>query len=246
MKRCLIYAFVVMSLMISGREARADIEALQGVLTVVGDLVASIKEEVVRAKGLITKGKELATQCKKMAKDVQNTVDQAKRVVKTAEEKVQEIKNTVDAIRSAAESKDVKGLKSSLESIEFAGLNKVLGGKETDEERAEAVLDSMVRKRGNDSIENQKQLSAAINRKNGRDMADLFAKTIIVRQNLLEEEDDPKNPQAIDEAFEFSQKTGVDTLKKGQDILNMQATIRRFHNTQAMQNIEGGYGENDK
>ena len=100
-----------------------------------------------------------------------------------------------------------------------------------------------MRKRGDDSIANQKAVSDAINKKNGVDMANMFGKTLVMRQQLKNEKDDFKNPESVDEAINLLQEKQMSVIERKKEILNMEANISRIKHTQALQNVEGEYVE---
>ena len=249
-KRGLTFAFLISFGVLFATEARADIEAIQTVITALGDVVEGAKEQIEKAKSMIESAQQLAAQAKKFKKDVEDTVNQAKGAVekvksevKTAQEKAQAIKDRVNGLVNAAKTGDLNGLRSEVSSMEFASLNNIFDGTRPDDEMAEAVLDNMVRKRGDDSIANQKAVSDAINKKNGVDMANMFGKTLVMRQQLKNEKDDFKNPESVDEAINLLQEKQMSVIERKKEILNMEANISRIKHTQALQNVEGEYVE---
>lgn len=253
MRYSLIFVLLLMSSLFLSSEAKADIEALQAVITTVGDVVEGAKEQITKAKSFIESAQQLETQAKKFAKDAQNTVNQAKdainqtkKAVKTAQQKADEIKSRVDDAVNKVKETDLGDLKSNLSSVEFASLNEVLDGTKPDDEAAEAVLDNLVRKKGNDSIENQRALTKAINRKSGQDMSNMYGRVLVLRQKIKNEKDDFQNPQSIDEAIELSQKAQMSSMKRRRDVLNMEANVSRFNHMRLIQNVEGSYGEENE
>ncbi|HCU58986.1 MAG TPA: hypothetical protein DIC64_03295 [Alphaproteobacteria bacterium] len=248
--RGLIFAFFVMFGLFFASNAKADIEAIQAAITLLGDVYEGAQEQIIKAKSLIESAKQLGTQVKKFKKDAEDTINQAKGAVekvqsevKTVQEKVQNIKDKAIGLADAAKKGDLNGLKSQASSMEFASLNNVFDGTKADDEMAEAVLDNMVRKKGDNSIENQKAISDAINMKNGIDMANMFGKTLVLRQQLRNEKDDFQNPESIDEAINLFQEKQISAMKRRREILNMESTIARFHHTRALQSVEGEYAE---
>ena len=249
MKRVLII-FSFVGLMFSAHSARADIEALEAVITAVGDVVASAKDQVVKAQDMIESMEQLKTQVKSAVNDVKKTVndvkgvvDEAKNTVDAVKEKAQGIVDEVNNTLTAVQNKDFGALKDKVSNLELAGLNGTFDGTKDDEDMAEAVMENMVRKKGEDSIANQKALSQAINQKNGIDMTNMFAKAMVLRQNLLEETDETENPETIDEAVSLAQQEKLSAMRRRNKILNMEATISRFRHAQEMENIQGDYEE---
>ncbi|MBR2299134.1 MAG: hypothetical protein IJ870_00990 [Alphaproteobacteria bacterium] len=249
----LTFAVVMMLSVVSATKAWADIEALQALITKYGDVVEGHEQQILKAQSFIESTQQLATQAKRFKTDVENVVKEAEKTlsaaqsaVKTATQKAQEIKdkvNNVVNVVNAAKEGDLNGLKTGISSMDFASLNKFFDGTKEDDEMADAVLENMVRKKGDNSIENQKALSNAINKKNGVDMANMYGKSIVTRKVLRGEKDDFKNPQSVDEAIELFQEKQMSVMKRKREIRNMESTIKRFHHTHALQNVEGEYEE---
>lgn len=251
MKRCgLTFGIVMCAAMVCSSPARADIEAIQAVITALGDVVQGAQEQITKAKSLIENVQQLSTQAKKFASDAKQMVDEGKKAVETvksgvqtAKEKAEEIKNKATAFVDNVKSGDLGAIKESVGNIEFAKFNNVFDGTKMDDEMADAVIDVMTRTRGDDSIESQKQLSKAINQKNGMDMANMYAKTLVMRQTLRDESDEFANPTSVDEAIKLAEEAQLSAMKRRKEILNMEATTSRFDHTQAIQSLRNDYGE---
>ena len=249
-KHGLTFGVMICMAMICSTPARADIEAIQAVITALGDVVEGAQEQITKAKSLIENVQQLSTQAKKFASDAKQLVDEGKKTVESvktgiegAKAKAEEIKNKATAFVDGVKSGDLGAIKENLGNVEFAKFNDVFDGTKIDDEMADAVLDVMTRKKGDDSIESQKELSKAINQKNGIDMANMFAKTIVLRQTLRDESDEFENPTSVDEAIKLAQEAQLSAMKRCKEILNMEATTYRFDHTQAIQSIRNDYGE---
>ena len=223
--------------------AKADIEAVQAIITYVGDVVQNAKEQVIKAKSMIESAQQLATQTKKIASDAKKTIKDAQGVVKqvqgevkTAQEKVQAIKDKVNNTINAVQSGDIKNV---LPKVEFTKLNGVFDGTKIDDEMAEAVMDTLVRKKGEDSIANQKALNKALNLKQGTDMANMFADVVVLRQESVQEEDDPQNPDNIEDAVSLAQESMMKNLERERQILLLNSQITEYNHTYGVQALQG-------
>ncbi len=224
-------------LMVCAKPARADFEAIQAIITYLGDVVQNAKEQVIKAKSLIESAQQLSTQTKKMVSDAKGTVKKVGDEVKSAKAKAQEIKDKVSNTINMAKSGDLKG---ALQNTEFIKLKGVFDGTKIDDEMADAVMDTLVRKKGDDSIANQKALNKALNLKQGIDMANMFGEVLVLRQDLKAEEDDPQNPESIDEAVDLSQESAVKSLERQNKVLLMKAQMATYGHTFDIQSLEGG------
>lgn len=233
--RVTFIALTVLS-MLCAKPAKADIEAIQAIITYVGDVVQNAKEQVIKAKSLIESTQQLATQTKKMVSDAKQTVKQVGDGVKSAQTKVQEIKGKVDSTINMVKSGDLKG---ALQNAEFIKLKGTFDGTKIDDEMAENVMETLVRKKGDDSIANQKALNKALNLKQGIDMANMFGEVLVLRQNLRDEEDNPQNPESIDEAIDLSQESAMEALERQNKILLMKAQLATYSHTFGIQSLEG-------
>ena len=226
--------FIILAvfMVFSASPAKADIEAVQAIITYVGDVAQNAKEQVLKAKSMIESAQQLAVQTKKIASDAKKTIKDAEGVVKqvqsevkTAQEKVQAIKDKVNGTINAVQSGDIKNV---LPKVEFAKLNGVFDGTKIDDEMAEAVMDTLVRKKGGDSIANQKALNKALNLKQGTDMANMFADVVVLRQEIVQEEDEVQNPDNIEDAIDLAQKSMTKNLERQRQILLFNSQITEY------------------
>jgi len=221
--------------------ARADIEALQAVLMTVLDNVQGYKEKIAKAQSLKQTIEQRAKQAKKYVNDAKSTYNKGKQIYSSAREKAGAIKGGVEATITAVQEKDLKGLGYTM----LSPLKGKFDGKMSDNEAADAVVDVMVRKKGADSIANQMALSYALNKQNAEDMSALFSKTMVLRQNIRNEEDELVNVESIDEAIDLSQKASLRSMKRNLKIIEMKASMAGFEHMMGIHNSEGGY-DNEK
>ncbi len=237
--------FIILAvfMVFSASPAKADIEAVQAIITYVGDVAQNAKEQVLKAKSMIESAQQLAVQTKKIASDAKKTIKDAEGVVKqvqsevkTAQEKVQAIKDKVNGTINAVQSGDIKNV---LPKVEFVKLNGVFDGTKIDDEMAEAVMDTLVRKKGGDSIANQKALNKALNLKQGTDMANMFADVVVLRQEIVQEEDEVQNPDNIEDAIDLAQKSMTKNLERQRQILLFNSQITEYNHTYGIQALQG-------
>ena len=252
-RRGTIFVFCLFIALTCSFKARADIEAIQAVITALGDVVEGAKEQVQKVQSLYESGQQLASQAKKYADEAKETIDKGKKMYADAKEKAEAIKAKAQDIKTKAEgmidavkNKDVNALQSGFSGLEFSSLKSTFDGSHDDDEMAEDVLDTLVRKKGKDSIASQKALSEAINKKNGLDVANFYAKSTVLRQNLMKEKDDFKNPQSVDEAIELCQKVQLRSMQRQNEITALEGSVAKFHHTHAMEGVSGDYQEGDQ
>lgn len=240
-RRFWTFAFCLLSGLMLSFQARADIEALQALITGFGDVKEGAEEKILTLKSKYESFQQLVSQVKKAANEAKETIDKGKQAYASVEEKAKAIRAQAENVVDAIKNKDISALGSNFSNKEFAGLKNTFNGTKDDDEMADAVLDTLVRKRGSNSISVQKALSAAINLKNCSDIADLFAKSMMTRQNLAAEKDDVKDPQTVEEAIELTQKTNLDTMRRQDNISLMNDGVARFKHTRALETVTGSY-----
>lgn len=244
MKKCgLTFAFCFLLSLMCSFKARADIEPIEAVIAALGDVYEGFEEKVTKAKSLIESAEQLAAQVKSAADEAKATVEKGKQMYNDAKEKAEAIKAKAQAAVDAVKNRDINALKSGLSNLEFAAFKGTFDGKQDDNEMADTVLETLVRKKGNDSIANQKVLSKAINEKNGQDIANLYAKAMVMRQMLAAEKDEMHNPQSVEEALDLSQKVELRTMQRQNEVSSMDNSLARFIHTRAIENVSGSYAE---
>lgn len=245
-KRGLIFAFCLLLTITFSFRARADIEAIQAVITGLGDVYEGVQEQITKAKSLYESGQQLASQVKKYADEAKATVEKGKQMYESAKEKAAAIKEKAEKTVEAIKNKDVNALKSGLSKMDFSAFKSTFDGTKADGEMAETVMDTLVRKKGKDSIANQKALSKAINQKNGLDISNLYAQAMVARQNIRDEKDDLKNPTTMDEALELTQKVQLRAMQRQNGITQLEDGVARFVHTRAMENVSGNYEKEEE
>lgn len=241
-KHGLIFAFSFIFALTCSFKAKADIEAIQAMITALGDVYEGFQEQVTKAKSLYESTQQLASQVKSAADEVKSTVE----MYTDAKEKAEAIKSKVQGAVDAIKNKDTDALTSGLSNMEFSAFKSTFNGKQDDSEMADTILETLVRKKGNDSIANQKVLSKAINQKNGLDIANLYADSMVMRQKLSEEKTEIHNPQAVDEALDLCQKVQLRTMQRQNDISAMKNGSARVIHMHAIENVGGSYEEGEK
>lgn len=245
-KHGLIFAFSFILALTCSFKAKADIEAIQAVITALGDVYQGFQEQVTKAKSLYESTQQLASQVKSAADEVKSTVEKGKQMYSDAKEKAEAIKSKVQGAVDAIKNRDINALKSGLSNMEFSAFKDTFNGKQDDSEMADTILENLVRKKGNDSIANQKALSKAINQRNGLDIANLFAKSTVMRQKLSDETGSFHNPQSVDEALDLCQKVQLRTMQRQNEISSMENSLARFIHMRAIENVGGSYEEGEK
>ena len=242
-RRGLIFAFCFLSVLTCSFRARADIEPIEAVIAALGDVYEGFEEKVTKAKSLIESTQQLAAQVKSAADEAKATVEKGKQMYESAKEKAEAIKAKAQAAVDAVKNRDINALKSGLSNLEFTAFKGTFDGKQDENEMADTVLKTLVRKKGNDSIANQKVLSKAINEKNGRDISNLYAKSTVMRQKLAAEKDQMHNPKSVEEALDLCQKVKLRTMQRQNEISSMENSLARFVHTRAIENVSGSYEE---
>ena len=87
------------------------------------------------------------------------------------------------------------------------------------------------------NITQAKKLKAAINKEQAESMARLYARSLILRQELAEEKDKMPSLDTIDDAFEANNEVMIRSLRRWNKILEMQAHINHYKNTISVQNF---------
>lgn len=246
-KHGLTFVFCLFLSFMLSLEARADIEAIQAMITQC-DVFQGFQEYVIKGKSLIESVKQLEAQVKQTVDEVKGSVEEAKatvekgkQAIESAKEKAEAIKAKAQGIVDAIKNKDVNGLKSGLSSLDFSAFKYTFNGKQNDNEMSDTVLNTLVRQKGSDSISNQEELSKAINKKNGMDIAKLYAQGMVTRQNIKQEKDELKNPETIEESLDLCQKAQISLMKRQNEISGMEGNNARFIHTRAMENVGGSY-----
>lgn len=200
-------------LLLFAAPAKADIEALLALLEQV-DVFESDSEMLEKAKSFYSNYQELS-------KQVSELKNEAEKMYHSAEQKVGEINDVVNKGMEIIETGDIKG---AIQNLDFAPLQGMFDGSKGPAEMEEAVAKELVREEGDHSIKNQKEISKALNKKEGVEMADMFAKAVVMRKSIELEKDEEKNPQAEDEALSLAQDEYIKSIKRRNRIVAIEAT----------------------
>ena len=87
------------------------------------------------------------------------------------------------------------------------------------------------------SITEAKKLQATINKNMGENAATLYGRTLVLRQELMNEENPEHSLETIQEALQASNEMVITSLRRWNKILEMQAYINEYKNSVAMQNF---------
>ena len=244
-KHGVIFVFCLFSALTYSFRAWADIEAIQAVITYLGDVVEDGKAKIEDLKSLYESGQQLASQAKKYVDDGKAMVQKGKQTYNSIKEKAEAIQGKATALAEAVKNGDMSTITSGLSNMEFSNLKNAFDGSHADDEMADAVLDTLVRKKGENSIANEEVLKKAINKQTGLAIANVYAKSMILRHDLLKEEDEFHNPQSVDEAMDLCQKKQLQMMERQNRIMDLQGSTAKFHHTRAVGDIKGDY-EGDK
>ena len=231
--RILKYGFLFV--LLSVVPARADIEALLEGLEQI-TVFESENETLQTIESLYNKAEEL----KKQASEYKNKAEKMYHSAQDAANK------GIDAVNKASEMVKTGDIKGAIQNMDFAPLQGMFDGSKGPAEEEEAVYKEMVREEGDHSIENQRELEKAINEKEGIEMADTFAKAIVMRKNIEEETDELENPQTEDEALSLAQDEYIRSIKRRNRMVALEATRLSVRASRELAKIEAKKeGENE-
>lgn len=133
-----------------------------------------------------------------------------------------------------------------VKSTVMGGVNDLMKGSKSDSDAAEDVKKTYNRTFGEaNNIEKSKKLQATINKNLGENAARLFARTLVMRQELMAEKNPKHKLKTIDDAMKASIDMELISMKRWNRILEMQSYINEYKNSVAIQNfiIEEGEGD---
>ena len=90
-----------------------------------------------------------------------------------------------------------------------------------------------------------RKLREALNKESQVSAAELYARALILRQSLLNEEDPADSLDTIDEAFTAISAMQLRSLARWEKIMGMQAYINAYKNTVQIQNYENESDESE-
>ena len=217
-KHVFIISFVYGLCLVS--TARADIEAINGLMDNMTG-VETIKSAVQQAQSLQDTVESVKAQAGDMVNSVTSTIDSAK-----------------NAVTSAVGS--VTDLASGAQNLEFGGLQGAFDGSKSPNDQEDAVLDTLVRKKGEDSIAAQKELSKALNMKAGKELEGIYAHALAMRVQIQGETDDVQNPESMPVAVSLAQDEAIKAIKRRNQIVLLEAMNLAFRASRALSSIEDG------
>lgn len=233
-KKGLIFAVFFFAVCLTSFPSKADIEALQPIITTIMDLVEQAKEKILKVKGLQLKKDELMANADKYS----DKVKEGKKKFANAKEKAQSMKDKATGGMNGLSNIGVNGPVGNA-NTEFASLDKTFDGSKDDDEMEEAITDTLVRKQGADSISSQNELSDAINRKIGLDCADMYGKALVLRLDLQAEKDEFELPESVDKATKLYEDVKIRSMKRQNSILEMEGGLARVEHTKALETQDG-------
>lgn len=233
-KKGLIFAVFFFAVCLTSFPSKADVEALEPIITTIMDLVEQAKEKILKAKGLLLKKDELMANADKYNEKVK----EGKKKFANPKEKASGMKG--DALGKAKGFLGGKNKrKNNNESTEFASLDKTFDGSKDDDEMSEDINNTYVRKQGADSISSQNELSANTNRKIGLDCADMYGKALVLRLDLQAEKDEFELPESVDKATKLYEDVKIRSMKRQNSILEMEGGLGRVEHTRALETQDG-------
>lgn len=134
-----------------------------------------------------------------------------------------------------------------VKSTVMGGVDELMKGSKDDSEAAEDVKKTYNRQFGEENnIEKSKKLQATINKNLGENVARLYGRTLVMRQELLAEKNPKHSLKTIDKAMRASTDMMLTSMKRWNRILEMQAYINEYKNSIAIQNFTVEEGEGDE
>lgn len=229
-----LFLILLLSSLVFAPAARADIEAIRAAMKTAGDVVEKAKQQFQSVQSV----KESAEKIISQGKDIKSAV----------EDKVNDVKNLYEKAEGVVNSVKDGNVADMASGFELGGLKGKTDGSKSDEEVAEAVEETMMRETGSDSVANSKAISKALNEKNGLNMAHMYAKGLVLRQELRDEKDDPQNPENVKEALNLQQKKAIQSIRRENKVINMDATILEYVYTNQVQRFQKDLdnGENNE
>jgi|GEM_PF-6422064 len=220
-------------------EVKADMEAVEETERK-ATFMESVKEKVSAAKKAGAAVKATEAQAKGLLNKAKGQFDSAKEAI---EDTVKRTMATVEAIKSG----DIMGV---LQNLELSGIKGLFDGSKVTTEQEDAVLETMTREKGDNSIENQKKLTKVLNQKEGIEVANAYAKAFVMRQKLAQESDEIEEPEDILTAQKLAQEAQIASIKRYRENILLEATFQEYRMSTAMSGMvrssaedEGGQDE---
>ncbi len=232
-----IVVLVIMTLLTF--EVKADMEPVEKTERELTK-IESFKEQVAAVKKAESAVKATETQAKGLLNQAKGQFDSAKSAI---EDTVKKTMATVEAIKNG----DIMG---ALQNVELSGIKGLFDGSKVTTEQEDAVLETMTREKGDNSIENQKKLAKVLNGKEGIEVANAFAKAFVTRQKLAQESDEIENPEDMLTAQKLAQEAQIASIKRYRENILLEATLQEYRMSTALSGMvrssaedEGGQDE---
>ncbi len=169
-------------------------------------------------------------------KTVQDAADSVTKLKDTAIQGVTGIMGNINEIVDTAT--NPTSLIGDVKTSVMGGLKDAFDGSKNEDELVENVTENYTRVFGaENSITEAKKLQATINKNMGENAATLYGRTLVLRQELMNEENPEHSLETIQEALQASNEMVITSLRRWNKILEMQAYINEYKNSVAMQNF---------
>jgi len=174
---------------------------------------------------------EVVSNAKTKAEEIQNEYRKLLDIKSLAMQTVSEINEGINKIKDVT-----KNPLGAVQTSVFEGLKGKVDGSGEAGVIVEDVKGNYSRVYGaENAISTAKELNKSINSLLGENAAILYARALILRQELLEEEDPDDNLETIESALKASSKMMVQSSRRWNKILEMQAYINEFKSTPGVQ-----------
>ena len=217
MNRRLKFGVVFLALVLYALPAKADIEAIQATINVL----------LVKAEAVYKQVQDVKTEALKIKDEAVQGFNSAKKDISG----IKDIKlDPKDLVKTAV----LEGMKNDLD------------GKTNEDENIENVKATYNRNWGEEhNNTTARKLREALNKESQVSAAELYARALILRQSLLNEEDPADSLDTIDEAFTAISAMQLRSLVRWEKIMGMQAYINAYKNTVQIQNYENEGDESE-
>lgn len=213
MNKRLKFAVMLLAGVLYAVPAKADIEAIE----------AAINAFVIKYEAVKKQVQDVLTEAKNLSSEVKQGFRDAKK----------DIQNIKDFKLDELDPKEI------VKTAVLSGMENSVDEKPNEDENVETVKSTYNRTWGEDHNNTvARKLRESINRENQVAAAQLYARALILRQELLEEEDPEYSLNTIEEAFNASNSMQLRSLARWERIMGMQDAINSYKSTMAIQNYE--------
>ena len=218
-KKLFFFTFLFGLALCLPRPVRADIEAVIGGMQATVINVQANAKTVQDASESVTKLKDT------VAQGVTGVMDNVNEIKEVA---------TNPALIAGAVTDAVGGIKTKV----LGGLQGAVDGSQNEDELIENVTENYTREFGADnSITKAKKLQAAINKNLGENAAILYARVLVLRQEMMREKNPDHSLENIQETLKANNEILLQSLRRWNKILEMQAAMNEYNNSIEMQNF---------